>query len=74
LSPSFVDCRRWRRTTPPLPATASLQQLHGLLPSLITFFSHHIQRNRTTVRKKQELYCFIYGTTFRKTSPDSQIW
>ena len=55
------------------PATALLLQLHGLLPYLLVS-PPHIQRNLTTVRKKQEMYFFIYGTTFRKMGPDSQIW
>jgi hypothetical protein len=41
--PSFVDCRRRRRTTPPSPATALLQQLDGLLPYLLVTPPSHTE-------------------------------
>ena len=57
-SPSFVDCCRRRRRTPPLPHH-SFASAASWSPSLFTPFLHpHIQRNWTTARKKQEMYFF----------------
>ena len=73
-SPSFIDCCRRRRAMPPLPG-------HGFASaaswshSLFTCFPPLTYRGITSpVRKKQEMYFFIFGTTFMKSGPDSQIW
>jgi hypothetical protein len=50
---------------PPSPATALPQQLHGLLPYLLVFFLTY-RGIGSPVRKKQEMYFFIYGTTFKE--------
>ena len=45
--PSFVDCRCRRRTTSPLPPTASPQQLHGLIPYLLVISPSHRMESHT---------------------------
>jgi hypothetical protein len=50
-SPSFDDCRRRRRTTPPLPRH-SFASAASRSPSLFTRFFPHIQRNRITSKEK----------------------
>ena len=68
-SPSFVDCRRRRNTTSPLPRRSFASAASWSPSVLLLAFPPLIQRNRITGN-----VFFIYGITFMVTGPDSQIW